>query len=103
MNSLKIKSFRDLEIWQLSILLATKVYAVTEVLPKEEKFGLSSQMRRASVSIASNIAEGHNRKKLGEYLHSLSLALGSLAELETQIELAARLSFFSQAETNLLL
>ena len=88
-----LRSYRDLEVWKKSMDLAEKVYLATKVFPKDELFGLTSQMRRAAVSIPSNIAEGQSRNSTGEFLQSLSVAKGSLAELETQIELAGRLKY----------
>lgn len=82
---MKLQSFKNLIVWQKSILLAKEIYKITENLPKSELFGLTSQMRRASVSIPSNIAEGYKRKNLKEYIQFLSIADGSAAELETQI------------------
>jgi four helix bundle protein len=90
-----MKSFRELRVWQSSVNLVERVYDLTRSLPREELFGLSSQLRRGAVSIPSNIAEGHAREHLREYLHHLSIAQGSLAEVETQLELAARLKYLS--------
>jgi four helix bundle protein len=87
-----IKSYRDLEVWQKAMKLAEVCYQSTEGFPKREMFGLTSQIRRAAVSIASNIAEGHSRRSRLAYLNHLSIALGSQSEVETQIELASRLS-----------
>jgi four helix bundle protein len=89
---MEIKSFRDLVVWQKSMDLVERVYEVTESLPRSEQFGLSIQLRRAAVSIPSNIAEGHARKT-GYYLNHLNMAIGSQAELQTQLELAHRLHF----------
>jgi four helix bundle protein len=83
-----IQSFKDLIVWQKSIQLVKEIYAVTDLFPKHELYGLTSQMRRSAVSIPSNIAEGYKRKGLGEYLYFLSIADGSSAELETQIIVA---------------
>ena len=94
----KIRTFRDLLIWQKSIKLATRIYEVTRSFPKEEAFGLTSQMRRCSVSIPSNIAEGHGRNSTGDYLCFLQIATGSLCELQTQLVIANNLSFFSEKE-----
>ncbi len=94
----KIRTFRDLLIWQKSIKLATRIYEVTRSFPKEEAFGLTSQMRRCSVSIPSNIAEGHGRNSTGDYLRFLQIATGSLCELQTQLVIANNLSFFSEKE-----
>lgn len=92
-----LKSYKELIVWQRAIELVKEVYRTTENLPKSEVYGLSSQMRRCSVSIPSNIAEGYKRKNIGEYLQFLSIADASAAELETQTiiakELYADLSF----------
>ncbi len=83
-----IKSYRDLIVWQRAIDLAVAIYKVTESFPREEQFGLTSQMRRAAVSIASNIAEGKNRSTRKDFLHFLFIAYSSGAELETQLYIA---------------
>src|SRR6202451_4556385 len=88
-----VKSFRDLDVWHLGVELAETVYRVTARFPKSELFALSSQMRRAAVSIPSNIAEGRARNSTREFLYFLSVSRGSLAELETQLELAIRLDY----------
>jgi four helix bundle protein len=88
-----ITSFRDLDVWRLGVDLAELVYRCTARFPKSEIFGLSAQMRRAAVSILSNIAEGRARNSSREFLHFLSISRGSLAELETQLELAIRLDY----------
>jgi four helix bundle protein len=88
-----VESFRDLDVWNLGLQLAETVYRVTGRFPKAELFCLTSQMRRAAVSIPSNIAEGRARKSSREFLHYLSISRGSLAELETQLELAVRLNY----------
>jgi four helix bundle protein len=82
-----------LDVWHLGVELAETVYRVTARFPKSELFALSSQMRRAAVSIPSNIAEGRSRSSTREFLHFLSISQGSLAELETQLELAIRLDY----------
>jgi four helix bundle protein len=87
------QSFKDLIAWQRSIELTTNVYKLTSKFPESERFGLTNQMRRASVSIASNIAEGYGRTTKGEYLQSLGHARGSCSELETQIVIAKNLGF----------
>ncbi len=84
-------TFRDLIVWQKAIDLCATVYRQTQTLPPTERFGLMTQMRRAAVSIPSNIAEGNARRKLGDYLQFRGIARGSLAELETQLVLACRL------------
>lgn len=88
-----IRHFRQLIVWQKSMDLVEDVYKLTASLPTEEKFGLCSQMRRCAVSIPSNIAEGYNRSHLGDYLRFLSIAKGSAGELQTQLEISARLGF----------
>ncbi len=92
--------YSDLVVWQKAMDLVTDIYRLTATFPNEEKFGLSSQARRAAVSIPSNIAEGHGRKASGAYLNHISIALGSLMELETQVQIALRLDFLSQDETS---
>ena len=94
----KIKSFRDLDVWKLGMEIVVDVYEVTKSFPKEEVYGLISQMRRAAVSIASNIAEGFNRYHNKEYKQFLYIALGSCAELETQIEVSMSLGYITQPE-----
>jgi four helix bundle protein len=90
-----INSFRDLRVWQAGMDLVEQVYLLIQTFPKQEIYGLTSQMQRAAVSIPSNIAEGHTREHSKEYLHHLSIAQASLAELETQLEIAARLKYLS--------
>jgi four helix bundle protein len=91
-----IKSYRDLDVWQKAMKLAELCYQLTELFPKREIYGLGSQIRRAAVSIASNIAEGHSRRSRPAYINHLSIALGSQSEVETQIDLAVRLGLVSQ-------
>ena len=81
---MSIKSFRDLDVWKAAVDLATSTYRETCAFPSEERFGLTSQMRRSATSVAANIAEGHARNGTREFLHFVSIALGSLAELETE-------------------
>lgn len=83
-----LKSYKELIVWQKSIELVKKIYKLTASFPKDEIYGLASQMRRAAVSIPSNIAEGYARKNLKEYLQFLRISYGSSAELETQIVIA---------------
>jgi len=89
----KIRNFRDLEVWKKGIEIAKDVYQMTGQFPREEVYGLTSQMRRASVSIPSNIAEGFNRLHNKEYRQFLYVALGSCAELETQVEIAGEFKY----------
>lgn len=91
-----IQSFRDLRVWQAAMDLVVEVYELTNGLPKSEVFGLTSQMRRAVISVPSNIAEGHTREHTAEYLHHLSIAQGSLGELSTQQETCVRLRYLAQ-------
>ena len=87
------QSYRDLRVWNTAISLAIEVYEITESFPQAERFGLSTQLRRAAVSIPSNIAEGHSRSTRGEYKNALSVARGSVAEVEVQLTLALRLGY----------
>jgi len=87
------QSFKDLVVWQRAIELTVDVYKLTSKFPESERFGLTNQMRRASVSIASNIAEGYGRSTKGEYYLFLGHARGSCFELETQIVIAKKLGF----------
>jgi len=88
-----VQSYRDLVVWQRAMELVERGYRLTAAFPSEERFGLTSQLRRALVSVASNIAEGHNSLSTPVYLRHLSTALGSQAEAETQLELCIRLGF----------
>ena len=92
-----IKSYRDLEIWQEGIRLVNTIYKLTSTFPKDESYGLISQMRRAAVSVPVNIAEGYARNHRAELRQFLYVALGSLAELETLSIVACQLSYLSQA------
>ena len=95
-----IRSHRELIVWQRALELCTAIYATTAKFPSEERFALVSQMRRAAVSIPSNIAEGHGRLTTSEYRHFLGIARGSLKELETQILIAQRLGYLSKSATD---
>ena len=92
----KIRNFRDLDVWQEGIEIVKDVYKAAESFPKQEVYGLTSQMQRCSVSIPSNIAEGFNRFHDKEYRQFLYIALGSCSELETQIEIAGHLKYISE-------
>lgn len=98
-----IQSFRDLEVWEKAIQLVKEIYLVTKGFPKEEIYGLTSQLRRAAVSIASNIAEGKARQTKKEYIQFLYVALGSAAELETQIVISKELDYMDNKVKNVLL
>lgn len=90
---------KDLEVWKKSMDLVVKVYQITQMFPDTEKYGLTSQMRRAAVSIPSNIAEGAARKGDKELMQFLSISIGSLSELETQYLIAIRLGFVTKEAT----
>jgi four helix bundle protein len=97
------KNYSELIAWQRAMDLVESVYNATKLFPKEELYGLTSQLRRAAVSIPSNIAEGQGRKSLNEFLHFLSIAYGSLREVETQILIVGRLNYLDQPEVNKLI
>jgi len=100
---MKIRSYKDLIVWQRSMDLVESIYRITERLPANEQWGLVSQMRRAAVSVPSNIAEGYGRQSSGNYIQFLSISRGSLLELETQIELCIRLKYLSQIDSEKIL
>jgi four helix bundle protein len=91
---------KDLIVWQVAMDLVVAVYKVCRALPRDELYGLVSQLRRAAVSVAVNIAEGSARTARGDFLHFLSIARGSLRELECLLEIVARLGFLTNAETD---
>ena len=95
---MKTKSFKDLIVWQKAYKLVLEIYKITKDFPKSENYGLSQQMRRAAVSTPSNIAEGYGRKHKAEYNQFLSIAYGSLLELETQYMLAVDLGYIGKSE-----
>lgn len=97
----EIISHKDLVVWHKSICLACKVYAATRLLPREERFGLGSQLRRAAASIASNIAAGAARRSRLEFIQFLHISRGSLAELETQYTIASRHRLIGDASATL--
>jgi four helix bundle protein len=88
-----IRSYRDLRVWQRGMELVEAIYVITQSFPKQEMYGLSSQVRRAAVSIPANIAEGHSREHTKEFRNFLSMAQGSISELETELEIATRLGY----------
>ncbi len=94
----KIKTFRDLRIWQEGIKLVKGIYQLTKKFPKDEKYGLTTQMRRASVSVPSNVAEGFRRNYKKEFKQFLNIALSSLAELETQIVISKELNYINVSQ-----
>jgi len=89
------ESFRGLKVWQQSMTLVEEIYRVTRSYPRDERFGLTSQIRRASVSIPSNIGEGKRRKRQLVFVNHLDIALGSQAEVEVQLEIAKRVGFLA--------
>lgn len=93
-----MQSYREMKVWQKSMDLVVEVYRLEKLLPASEKYGLSDQMRRCSVSIPSNIAEGFGRKANKEYIRFLNIARGSKFELETQLDICVRLGFLSANE-----
>lgn len=93
-----IKHYRDLQVWQKSMDIVVRCYRLTSTFPQEEMYGLSSQLRRAAVSIPANIAEGHGRNLTKLYLNHLSIAMGSLKELETHILIAAKLEYVTETQ-----
>jgi four helix bundle protein len=97
-----VRSYRDLLVWQQAMDLAQALYCATKCFPSDERYGLVVQLRRAAVSVASNIAEGHARS-LGDYLRHLLVSSGSLTEIETQLVLSSRLGFLPTDETESLL
>ena len=90
-----VNSYKDLLVWQQAIDLTVNIYALTSTFPKSELFGLASQIQRAAVSVPSNIAEGHARDSTKEFLRFISIPLGSLAEVETQLMIANKLQFLN--------
>ena len=91
------ETFRNLPVWQKAVQMTVLVYRLTEEFPKAEVFGLTSQMRRASVSVASNIAEGYGRGSVGEYKQFLAISRGSNYEVQTQLVISSRLAFGTTA------
>ncbi len=99
---MKMTDYRGLTVWQQAMLLTEMIYKNTEDFPRGEEFGLKAQMRRAAISIPSNIAEGHTRRHGKEFIQFLCIALGSLSELQTQLELAQRFKYIPPTEVQVL-
>lgn len=97
------KSYRDLEVWKKAMELAREVYKVTAKFPAEERFGLTNQIRRAVVSVSSNLAEGHARATAADFSRFISISMGSVAELETQLLLSSYLGYLGQNDLERLL
>ena len=93
-----LHTFKDLKVWQKSYRLCLRVYAVSKALPPDERYELSAQLRRAAVSVPSNIAEGYSRETTKDYLRFLWMAMGSLAELETQLLLSRDLKLCQEVD-----
>jgi four helix bundle protein len=98
-----IRNYIDLKVWQESMKLVVECYQLTDKFPKNEVYGLSSQLQRSAVSIPSNIAEGRQRQHKREFIQHLSIAYGSLAELETHLQIAGRLKYIDDDRLNELL
>ena len=98
-----LKNFKELKVWQKSYQLCLVIYKITKDFPGEEKYGLSTQMKRAAISIPSNIAEGYGRKTIPDYVRCLYIAYGSTCELETQTLLSGDLKFLSEDNQNSLI
>ena len=92
----QIRTYRDLVVWQKSMVLVTEVYKLSKSFPKDEVYGLTSQMRRCTVSIPSNIAEGYGRNSTSDYVRFLRVATGSLYELQTQLEISFNLRYLNE-------
>jgi len=95
-----IATYRDLIVWRKAVDFVTRIYEATRRFPEDERFGLTSQLRRSSVSIPSNIAEGHGRYATNDYLRFLKIATGSLCEVQTQLLIEKNLSFLSESSYN---
>lgn len=98
-----VTNYRDLQVWRQALDWAEAIYEATAHWPRDERFGLITQIRRATVSVASNIAEGAARRSTGEFIQFVGMARGSLAEAETQLLLAQRLGYLPEADANALL
>jgi four helix bundle protein len=96
----KVKSYKDLTVWEKSVDLVTEIYKITKKFPKEEMYGLTSQITRAAISIPSNLAEGSGRGTSKSFASFLSISRGSLLEVETQLEIAKRLEYISTEKHN---
>lgn len=95
-----MKTHKDLEVWKLSVDLVTEIYQLTSTFPKEERFGLTNQIRRSSISVPSNIAEGAARHSQKEFIQFLYIALGSQQDLDTQLIIAKNLKFLTEGSFN---
>ena len=96
----KVKTYRDLLVWQKAIHFVTLVYNIVKTFPPEELYGLTSQIKRSAVSIPSNIAEGYGRKSQKDYLRFLQISMGSVFEIQTQLEISKNLEFLTESSFN---
>lgn len=99
MDKAKVRSYRDLQVWQRAKAFAVEIYRTTESFPRREQYGLTNQIRRAAVSIPSNIVEGHIKRSDKVFANHLDIALGSAAELDTQLEIARQVGYL-EAQTH---
>ena len=97
-NAQTLNDYRDLRVWQVAMDLVVESYRLADLLPDRERFGLVAQIRRAGTSVPANVAEGYGRMRRGEYLNHLSIARGSLKELETHVAIAERLGYIRASE-----
>lgn len=97
-----MKTFRELIVWQRSMDLVTEIYQASKGFPKQEVYGLTSQIRRSAVSVPSNIAEGYGRQGLNDYIRFLNIAISSLFELQTQVEISFNLLYINEKKFNVL-
>jgi four helix bundle protein len=102
MEQNKIRTYRDLVVWQKSINILTEIYRVTKHFPKQEAFGLVLQIRKSSISIPSNIAEGYSRYSNREFTQFLSIAIGSFSEMQTQLLISLNLKYISENDFNII-
>jgi four helix bundle protein len=98
----EVKSYKDLIVWQKAIEMVLEIYKIISKFPSEERYALSSQIRRSAVSVPSNIAEGHSRQHSSEFRQFIYIALGSLAELDTQLIIAEKLQYIYEEELSLI-
>ena len=93
-----MKTYRDLLVWQKSMAFVTNIYQVIKIFPKEEVYGLTSQIRRCAISIPSNISEGYGRNSTNDYIRFLQISMGSIFEIQTQLEIAKNLGYLNQTK-----
>jgi four helix bundle protein len=99
----KVNNYRDLRVWQMGMTMVTEIYKVSQAFPREELYGLTSQLRRAGVSVPANIAEGFGRQTTRDYLNFLTIARGSLMEVETLLQICRNLNYVDQPQLDNLL